>query len=143
MRQPIVQNKFENDCYYVTLYFPKLDKTFEGVCKLHEEDKENASKLKGYFIAEDRAWIKYYKYLRADEKKVLKAFNSFIETYKNSKEYNEKDFLARKLRKERFLIMSRIKELTEAIEELQDIILKRIYFVPKKYKEIINDQERK
>ena len=139
MRQPIIQNKFENDCYYVTLYFPKLDKTFEGVCKLHEEDKENVSQLKGYFTAEDRAWIKYYKFIRKERKIVLKAFNNFLKTYENSKEYNSKDFLARKIRKEIYLVTRDINDLTEAIEHLQTLIKNRIYFVPKKHRETIND----
>ena len=133
MSQPIVQHKFENDCYYVTLRFPKADKTFEGICKLHEEDKENPSKLKGYFIAEDRAWIKYYKYLKRDKKIELKVIKNFISSYESSKEYNKKDFLARKLRKQKFIIASQIKELDELIKGLQDTISKRIFFDASKY----------
>ena len=125
--KPIVNNYFENDYYYVELNFPTIQQTFKGKCKLHEEDKETALRFKGYEIAENRAWIKYYSYVKKEIKLKKKALEDFIGSFGASDNYDATSYIARKLRKQIYLYNVEIKDYDMEIFNLKRDIFDLIY----------------
>lgn len=122
-----VKNYFEDNSYYVELYFPRLNKTYVGKCKLHDEDKETALRFKGYEIAENRAWIKYFKEQKKEIKLKKKTLEDFIGSFGSNCNYDATNYIARKLRKQIYLYSKEISEIETAINELEEDILFMIH----------------
>lgn len=122
-----VKNYFEDGSYYVELYFPRLNKTYVGKCKLYDEDKETALRFKGYEIAENRAWIKYFKEQKKEIKLKKKTLEDFIGSFGSNCNYDATSYIARKLRKQIYLYSKEISEIETAINELEEDILFMIH----------------
>ena len=122
-----IKDYFENDCYYIEICVPSINKTFQGKCRLHEEDKKEVLRYRGYIIAENRAWIKWLSYLKQEINIKKKTLEDFMGSYSSSSNYDATNYIARKLRKQVYIYLKEINSINGEIEELRQQIVNLIY----------------
>ena len=99
---------------------------FEGHAKCRPEDTDVWSERTGGTISEIKANIKRLKYIRNKKREELKPLILFETRLKCCKNYNEKSFEARRLRKEIWLYKEEIQEITNAINDEEAYLKKYI-----------------
>lgn len=90
---------------------------FIGHAKCLDQDNDFWSERTGCTIAELKANIKRLRYIRKQKKEELKPLLNFQKRLECCKNYNEKSFEARRLRKEIYTYNEQINELTNAIND--------------------------
>ena len=99
---------------------------FTGRAKCLEQDNDFWSERTGCTIAELKANIKRLRYIRKQKREELKPLINFQKRLECCKEYDEKSFEARRLRKEIYLYNEQINELTNAIADEENYLKKYI-----------------
>ena len=114
-------------------YLTYKGKQFVGHTKCHPEDQDFWSERVGCFIAEHRAIIKKFKFMKKELLPNLQVLENLEKQLKCCKQYNPDSFEAKRLRKEIYLQRSKINELNEAIKDEQDYLKQYIYGKDKLY----------
>ena len=112
--------KFHNtpNCDRTHCFINYGEQEFVGFASCHPDDLDMANPLTGQDIAYKRAVIKMLKYEIKQYRQELKIFTNFYNSVRQSKKYNDKSYIAYRLRKE-------IKMLEETINTVNEIIKKK------------------
>lgn len=93
---------------------------YEGIARLHPEDKKNASEYAGCRIAEGRAWIKYFKYEKKQcQEKIKMIKNLYKDIYRNCSE-NTKTEVSKRFAIQIKYYKSKISECKISIEDIEN-----------------------
>ena len=122
--------------YLATITDVKRQKSYIGKCRLHKEDLDNKSSYFGYEIAESRAYKKYYKDLIYELKLKQKSLLDFYNHYKDNKNFDAKNFLERKIKKQIHLYEKEIVSLKLTLIALNEGIRLKIELKDKSSKKI-------
>ncbi len=92
-----------------------------GTAQCSPKDRDMLNELTGGEIAEMRARIKYYKYIKNKQlRPELKTLKKFLYTINKSKYYNEKDYPNQ-------MLLRAIKRLEDDIEDVESLIIDTEY----------------
>ena len=120
-----------NDSGYTRCDIIYKNKTFTGHAYCLDVDKDFQSEKTGCFIAERKAFIKKLKFIKSELAAALSVLENFEKTLESCKEYNAKNFEAKRLRKEIYLKRKELKEIETAIKDEQDYLT---YYIQNKDK---------
>lgn len=100
--------------------------TFKGKVYIDQEDKKYESKFFGCRLAEIKAVIKCYKYQKNNIKEQLKSLQQLDLDFQKMKEYNNKSFEARRLKRRIFELKQKEQEIENKISTCKDVYQKEI-----------------
>lgn len=109
---------------------------FIGIAKCHPDDKDFQSKLVGAYIAETRAWIKFYQHKKNNIlKPKIQVLKEVLEHCKNKKSY-EYFLILKTLRRNNFELDTVNKEIVQLKQDLKTYVEGKEQFYQKirKYK---------
>lgn len=116
----------ENGVSEVT-FIEKNGRRYVGYACCHEKDKDMMSEKTGMFIAEQRAVMDYLREFRdTDIKPKLQILEHIYNSFQQSKNFNEKSYESRLLRRQIRLLKNDLttinEDLTERKENLKDFL---------------------
>lgn len=114
-RTKIIYSNYDNNTGVSTITIQTPKGRFTGISLLHDEDKDYASEITGCSYAEIKAHMKMVAADIKELKSNLSAFEKFYNNISTSNSFDEKSYIARKLRKEIF----RLKEKINLYEQLK------------------------
>ena len=106
-----------NDSGYTRCDIVYKNKTLTGHAYCLDVDKDFQSEKTGCFIAERKAFIKKLKFIKSELTTALSILENFERTLQSCKEYNAKNFEAKRLRKEIYLKRKELQEIEIAIKD--------------------------
>lgn len=122
-----ISSSFDPKTGISTVVMQHLGEKFEGIAKVHPDERDHMSELGGCYIAEIRATIKALKYERNLLKQEAEAARYFVKTCEDYSKFNKDDDTAKCMYRQ---LNRRIKKVNDIADTINNCY-KELYWATK------------
>ena len=120
MRFKLIDSNYDAETGISSATIQTKQGIFTATSRLHEEDKDSASKFAGCENAEFKAYIKAHHEKIKRVREAIKLFEDFYNTLSQGKDFHEESFEAKSVRKKIYLLKREKEDLLKVEESMRE-----------------------